>query len=520
MGLPEKLPENQSEMLAEKHEEMLPEVLLKHSKGEKHQKFLRIKPGRQLFVIGSSREADLRISGEGIQGCHAALRFRSPDWYVCDISGAGSGAEGLKVNGSVISEAKVEGSLSVEISGHKIQLFAKERENKLFLPEEIKGKSKFSLHQVVVRCRGRVVETKLLQPNESYVYYDGDKLIQLPAPKDGKWVESDVGSRRIQQRLVESQEILAVEKLKFDRDMRKALILAMLLFVFLVSTVFMLGSSVEKKPEVVLDKKSMDIIYNAKVIKKKKTEALKVVKAAKAKAGGTSEQAPNSLAKSSAPDESMAPKAVEKPSAALTSLRQSGLANLVGKIAKRANKQGVLVAAQGVSPDNKAGRAFYSTGTSTEGGGGSAAKEGPTFRLGGVGTKGRAGGVGNFKDGTALAGGNVGNGDLVAMVDEETVIEGGLDRDAIAEVIRRNLGQIRYCYERQLSSSPELYGKMLVKFTIAANGEVNEPKVDNSTLKSAMVEGCVMRRLASWKFPEPKGGTLVRVSYPFLFKAN
>jgi TonB family protein len=140
--------------------------------------------------------------------------------------------------------------------------------------------------------------------------------------------------------------------------------------------------------------------------------------------------------------------------------------------------------------------------------------------LGGVGTRGRAGGTGNFKDGTALAGGNVGSGDIVAMVDEETVIEGGLDRDAIAEVIRRNLGQIRYCYERQLSSNPELYGKVLVKFTIGANGGVAEQRVDNSTLKSAMVEGCIMRRMASWQFPLPKGGTQVHVSYPFLFKAN
>ena len=105
------------------------------------------------------------------------------------------------------------------------------------------------------------------------------------------------------------------------------------------------------------------------------------------------------------------------------------------------------------------------------------------------------------------------------MIDEETVIEGGLDRDAIAEVIRRNLGQIRYCYERQLSSNPDLYGKVMVKFTIGAAGQVGDPRVDNTTLKSAMVEGCILRRMASWKFPEPKGGTLVHVSYPFLFKA-
>ena len=103
--------------------------------------------------------------------------------------------------------------------------------------------------------------------------------------------------------------------------------------------------------------------------------------------------------------------------------------------------------------------------------------------------------------------------------DEETSIEGGLDRDAIAEVIKRNLGQIRYCYERQLSSNPDLYGKVLVKFVIGADGLLAQQKIDNSTLKNDMVEGCILRRMGGWKFPLPKGGTMVRVSYPFLFKA-
>ncbi|MEK7355593.1 MAG: AgmX/PglI C-terminal domain-containing protein, partial [Bdellovibrionota bacterium] len=206
---------------------------------------------------------------------------------------------------------------------------------------------------------------------------------------------------------------------------------------------------------------------------------------------------------------------------ALTSLRNSGLSSLIGKIAKRANKQNMMVAAVGVSPDvATSGRALFSTGTSTTGGGGSASKEGPTFRLGGVGTRGKAGGVGNFKDGTALAGGAVGAGNVMALSDdEETSIEGGLDRDAIAEVIKRNLGQIRYCYERQLSSNPDLYGKVLVKFTIGADGAIAANRVYNTTLKSDMVEGCIMRRMASWKFPLPKGGTQARVTYPFLFKA-
>lgn len=493
----------------------LPEIFVEHKKGEKHLKFLRVRSGRQLFIIGSSRDADLRINGEGVKGCHAALRYRAPDWYICDISGS----ESLKINGVVQTEAKIESGAKVEIADHLIQLFAKERDAELFKADKVSNAASLALHQVVIRSRGRVLETKLLPAKEPFKYDDGDTVTTLQAPRDGKWIESKIGPRLIQQRLVGAQEMLANEKVGIDKNLYRPMILALLVFLFMFGSLMMLPKG-EQKAEVTLDKKSLDIIFNAKAVQKKKIEAKKIVKTAKAKAGGTSDQAPAQTANTSMPEESTAPKA-EKPSAALTSLRKSGLSNLVGKIAKRANKQGIMVAAVGVNPDTKgAGRAFFSTGTSTTGGGGGASKEGPTYRLGGIATKGRAGGTGNFKDGTALAGGNVGSGDIVAMVDEETVIEGGLDRDAIAEVIRRNLGQIRYCYERQLSSNPELYGKVLVKFTIGAAGDVTEPRVDNSTLKSAMVEGCIMRRLASWKFPEPKGGTQVRVSYPFLFKAN
>ncbi len=496
----------------------LPEILLEHKRGEKQSKKLRVKATRKLFVIGSSDEADLRIAGEDVKGCHAALRLRETGWYICDISGS----ENVKVNGQVVSEAKVDGATQVEIAGHVIQLFAKERKTELF-NEVTEATGALTHHQVVVRSpKGKVLETKVLDAKESFSYNDGERVAKLPAPQDGKWIKTKVGVVEIQQRLVSKQEMIAAEQLEFDRDLRKPLVLAVLVFLFLIGSVLIGGRlAPEKKPEVALDKKSLDIIYNAKAIQKKKVEAQKITKTAKAKAGGTTEAPQVQVAKNSAPEESTAPKVSEKATAALTSLRKSGLSNLVGKIAKRANKQGIMVAAQGVAPDKEgSGRAFFSTGTSTTGGGGSAAKEGPSFKLGGVATKGKAGGTGDYKGGTALAGGSVGSGDIVAMVDEETVIEGGLDRDAIAEVIRRNLGQIRYCYERQLSSNPDLYGKVLVKFTIGAQGEVAAQRVENSTLKSAMVEGCIMRRMASWTFPQPKGGTQVNVSYPFLFKAN
>ena len=523
MGLAEKRPEQQQDVQQDGAEALQPhqggkhqvrsEVFLEYKKGDKRLKALRLTPKNKLFVIGSSLEADLRVLGDGAKGCHVALRYRHPHWFICDIGGEG----GLKVDGKVVVEARLEKESKIEIGSHLIILKSKERDTEIF--KESAVSSGTALHQVVVRFRGRVVDTKILPASEGFKFDDGNTVTTLPAPRDGQWVNNQIGPRLVQQRLIGAQEAADAEKLAIDQDLRKPFAIALGVFTFMLVTLLLIGSGKGKKEEVTLDKKSMDIIFNAKAVKKKKMESQKISKSARAKGGGTNSAANTPTA--AVPEESTAPKAADKPSAAVTSLRKSGLSNLIGKIAKRANKQGMMVAAQGVSADTQgAGRAFFATGTTTTGGGGAAAKEGASFKLGGVGTKGRAGGTGDFKDGTALAGGNVGSGDIVAMVDDETVIEGGLDRDVIAEVIRRNLGQIRYCYERQLSSNPDLYGKILVKFTIGAGGEVSEQRVDNSTLKSAMVEGCIMRRMAAWKFPEPKGGTQVKVSYPFLFKAN
>lgn len=488
-----------------------PEVYIEHTHGEKRRKQLRVDK-KDLFLIGSSPEADLRLGGENINGCHAVLQYRSPHWYICDLVGNGE----TRIAGESITERRLDGLVEVQVGSHRLKLFSRERKDSLFtqaLPEGDLG-----LHQVVIRVRGRVVETKVLKATESYKFDAGAEKHVLPPPTSGEWVVTELGRRTIQQRLVASQALINAAPIEIDRGLKKPALITMAVFLFLITIAIV----VPKKEatvvqEAVIPKQQLEMIVSAKVIQKKRAEVTKMV-GSKVKAGGTSEAAAPAQSRTT-PEESTGPKISPKASQALTSLRQSGLSALVGKIAKRANKQGVMVATTGVSADNaSAGRAFYSTGTTTTGGGGAPSKEGATYRLGGIGTQGKGGGAGDFKAGTQLAGGNVGMGD-VGVVDEETVIEGGLDRDVIAEVIKRNLGQIRYCYERQLSSNRDLYGKVLVRFNIGADGGVGDPKIDNSTMKNAMVEGCIMRRLASWKFPLPKGGTTVKVSYPFLFKA-
>jgi len=285
----------------------------------------------------------------------------------------------------------------------------------------------------------------------------------------------------------------------------------------LLFVIAILVLAIPKKPhdeltELTPDNKYTRMIFDADLVKKKRSEAKEMRKTlAKSQSSATKTQQKEVV--TPVKSKGATPKVV-------SSLKLEGLSALLGKISKRANAKGPMITGFGKTAD-QGGAGHVATvaavgslqGVATQAGNG-----GETFKVGGVGTIGKGGGRAVAGVG-GLATGNAGSG-TVGILDEETEIEGGLDKEVIAKIIGNYLGEVRYCYERQLSAEPDIYGKVQVKFTIDANGAVLDQRVGNTTLKSAMVEGCILRRLARWKFPKPKGGTNVLVTYPFMFKST
>ncbi len=133
---------------------------------------------------------------------------------------------------------------------------------------------------------------------------------------------------------------------------------------------------------------------------------------------------------------------------------------------------------------------------------------------GGYGTKGKGGGQAGY--GQLSLVGSAGTSPI--PLGREAIIGGGLDRDLIADVINRNLGQVRFCYEQGLQGDPALAGRVAVDFTIGGQGQVKVASVGSTTLNSKLVEDCILLRLKTWKFPLPEGGADVKVSYPFALR--
>jgi outer membrane biosynthesis protein TonB len=161
----------------------------------------------------------------------------------------------------------------------------------------------------------------------------------------------------------------------------------------------------------------------------------------------------------------------------------------------------------------------------------------PAPGAGGYGTLGKAGGgeagagygsrtmVGSSKGYKQLgwAGGNGGTGKGSGTIslggdDDDFTAVGGLDKDQIADVINRHMGQIVYCYEQGLQTAPSLSGRVAVRFLIGGHGRVETSEVAHSSLKSSKVESCITRSVAGWKFPQPQANVSVRVTYPFVLR--
>jgi tetratricopeptide (TPR) repeat protein len=146
------------------------------------------------------------------------------------------------------------------------------------------------------------------------------------------------------------------------------------------------------------------------------------------------------------------------------------------------------------------------------GGGGSSAKPA------GASTRGR----GSGRSGYGPAGGNVRakGGEGIGRIGGDPIILGALKKSLIDAVIKRHIHQIRYCYQRELTKDPNLGGKLVVKFVISKDGSVSKASTKKSTMGSKAVEECINSRFMRFRFPEPKGGGIVIVSYPFIFSPS
>jgi len=93
-----------------------------------------------------------------------------------------------------------------------------------------------------------------------------------------------------------------------------------------------------------------------------------------------------------------------------------------------------------------------------------------------------------------------------------------LSGEQVQAGIRPNLPQVRACYEKELKKGGDFGGKVVLGWTIGADGKVRAPRViRNSTGNRAMLP-CITRVVSRWRFAKAESPT--DIEYPFRFKPS
>ena len=106
-----------------------------------------------------------------------------------------------------------------------------------------------------------------------------------------------------------------------------------------------------------------------------------------------------------------------------------------------------------------------------------------TIGLGNLGTIGKGGGGSGNGSGYGRGAGGLGGRRARApdVIPGIANVRGSLDKEIIRRIIRRHVNEVRYCYEQELTKKPDLGGRVMVQFTIAASGQVIASVLQNST---------------------------------------
>jgi len=186
--------------------------------------------------------------------------------------------------------------------------------------------------------------------------------------------------------------------------------------------------------------------------------------------------------------------------------------------------------ALGVDPENALGAlmgnqvgenfGYGGLGLSGTGRGGGGTGEG-TIGLGNLNTIGHGGGGGSGSGYGRGAGGLGGRrGSAPQIRSGAAMVQGSLSKEVIRRIIQRHINEVKFCYEKELAARPDLEGRVSIKFIISGTGAVQMAAVAETTLGNAKVENCIAQAVKRWTFPQPKGGGVVIVTYPFQLTAS
>ncbi len=470
----------------------------------------KLRSEQKSATFGHSKHADLRTSMESAKGLQGVFEFKNNKWYYLNLDLSTKHPEMGEDQSELCLDQQADlrwGTTTLHIRPLEVRsaLFSTLLQGDVHQPGT--GRTPFQLFTVY--SGETLLETQLVSIEKKFTSkFDTSKTKFVPE-KLQDFKRTMIGHLEISQRTLYLTDVEALKHTSpgqfVDADAKKTMTVT---FVggALLALLFILSPRQNSLDDVLAQIPQTAHEVKMEVPKKKKVAAQSAPK---------EESKPQEKQQAAASPKNTG--GSSKAASMIKNLASGRISSLIGKVSAAAARSANVVVTSGIPAGSAAtGRALAALGAIDKSGKDWSSEGNGTGIT--ISTNGKAGGKGIGGMGK-LANGKAGTGG-VGLLEEEGEIVGGLDREIIAQYIRAHLGEILYCYERQLSASPDLYGKVGIKFTIAGTGTVEAQRIGDTTLKNSTVEGCILQRVARWKFPTPEGGTKVLVTYPFLFKST
>lgn len=470
-------------------------LIVKQKREDGIVKVWKVKPSQSPCTFGTARISHLNSIDDSLTPFEGVFQLNQDTWSYVDLNPS-------NIDNHKSTRLNNQSKLDFKKSTLSFEIIEKNYNHlESFKNYQSSENGKHEAQLFMLTYNDRFIRSQILEMNEKFNLNEVHPVISIPVKKSTSWIDEKFENYTIKQRTIKTDDVSSINHFTaqnlIDEDSKKPIIFALSLSL-LIALVAVIVPKHKKEITTWQPKEAQRIIVDMESLKKRKVAKAQAVEIEKKdiekQAGGAG-----------------------KVSGLLKNLNVGRISKLVGKVsAGEAASKNIIVQNGLKAGSGPTGRALAALG-SNEKQGKDWSSEGNGLGLA-VSTAGKAGGKSLSGIGGLQAGktGDAG----VGLIEDEAEVSGGLDRDIIAEHIKRQIGHILACYDRQLAAKKDLGGKVSVKFTISGTGSVETQNITETTMKDATVEGCILNRVAKWTFPAPNGGTKVIVTYPFLFKST
>ncbi len=407
----------------------------------------------------------------------------------------------------------------LSLKGYTLNIDKIELEKSVFKKDEFKELGKKKYYQVVVSVNDNIIES-FLTKKKKYTYFMKGRNHRVELGQTADWSLYEFQDLKVKSRRIASSRLpFSARVQRPDFKMESALVgLPSVLFIAIMLGIqFLIPDSFFELKDINYDQnKYTKMIIDEVDMEKKKKIAQELLNQKEEEIPEVVKEVPKQVKKKTVARVQPTPsvKTSKKPVKVNKSVGNSKkMASLLGKLSERSGSSALKVGSTGklaslAKDSGVAGsRGLLERSSSLK-------SVSRSLSGSGISTSKLTSGSRSI---SSLQSGSVGSAS-VKGIEVETEVRGGLEKSVIMKHIKKHLGSIRYCYEKELILSPSLSGKVNMKFDILGNGRVSAAKVGTSTLRNSKAESCMVSALSKWSFPKPEGGTTVSVSYPFLFK--